>query len=112
MKKSILYKILAIVFAATMLNSCQEDQEVAPVQSTANYPVATYEVTSGDITNMKKGDVIVYTITLDRMSNTNISFGIELGDNSEITEDDLVVEGGTMAAFSKETTLTITLLQG
>jgi hypothetical protein len=36
MKKSILYKLLAIVIVATSLSSCQEDQEVSAVQSTAN----------------------------------------------------------------------------
>ena len=80
MKKSILYKLLAIVIVATSLSSCQEDQEVSAIQSTANYPVATYTVTKGDLNDFKQGDTLVYTITMDRMLEDDLSFTVQFGD--------------------------------
>ncbi|VAX36597.1 hypothetical protein MNBD_UNCLBAC01-1185 [hydrothermal vent metagenome] len=110
MKKSIIYKLLAIIFIVSALSSCVESQEVEPVQSTADYPVATFN-TDADLSNIKKGDVIVYTITMDKMMNTDITFGIRVGADSEADESSFEVSGGVMDAFAKETTLNITVLQ-
>ena len=111
MKKSILYKLLAIVIVATSLSSCQEDQEVSAVQSTANYPVATYTVTKGDINDFKQGDTLVYTITMDRMLEDDLSFVVQFGDDSETDEHEVEVSGGSLPAFTSETTIQMVAIQ-
>jgi hypothetical protein len=75
--------------ALLVFSSCQEDQDVAPIQSTADYPIASFTLSGGSTTfNEKSEPVFVYDIVLDKplLRNVDIS-AIQVGGTATLHED-------------------------
>jgi hypothetical protein len=63
------------------------------------------------VNDFKQGDTLIYTITVDRMLESALSFSLEFGDDSETDEHEVEVTGGSLAAFTSETTIQMVAIQ-
>ena len=100
--------ILSLAFLLALV-SCEYQQEVADPISPDDYPVATI-TTDFSGTAVTEGDVITYTITIDKWLDHEVTFSamIEGGTGSE---DDIQNIGGVIDAYSDSTTLTVVFVQ-
>jgi len=97
--------IYTLLLTLPLAWSCDE-QEVEPVDPPTNNPKVTI-TPAGDYSSVAEGDVLVYTISVDKMIQSPLSFSVELSDAATGDEDDFEVEGGTLQAFSNSTTIQI-----
>lgn len=87
---------------------CNEGQNVTSPISTENYPIATFETTFSGST-VAEGDTIKYTITLDRMSETDFTIeGRITGGTADAS--DIEILPATIPAFTNQATLSIVFL--
>jgi len=88
MKKYINLKSI-LLGALIVFTSCQEDQDVDPIQSTSDYPIASFTLTGGSTSfNERSEPVFVYDIVLDKplLRNVDIS-AIQVGGTATLHED-------------------------
>ncbi|MFY0601685.1 MAG: hypothetical protein JXR03_18575 [Cyclobacteriaceae bacterium] len=107
--KTYFNKISVFGLLIVLLASCYSGQDVAPIDSPDDNPVVTVEP-GGDYSSPKEGDVLVYTISVDKFVTQAIDFGVELSESSTVTSSDYTVEGGTLEPFAESTILTVTIL--
>lgn len=103
-----IFNIFGMV-ALLLLASCYPEQEVAPVTDASKYPTVTIEP-AGDYSTSTEGDVLVYNITVSAMVKHSVGFGVDLTEESLVEGEDYEVSGGTLAAYSLSTTISIHLL--
>lgn len=108
--KKYLTAVMYLFMATCVLFSCRPKQEVSPIISPDNYPLATF-TTNNDLNNINKGDTLVFNISLDQMMKESLSFGIKILSGSVASEDAFEVSGGLMASFTTETILTVYVIQ-
>ena len=86
MRKNIFLNILGVFAILIALTSCDE-QDVAAIISTDNYPTATF-TTDFTGNQVVEGDIIKYTITLDRPCEHDLSFSLKTSgtaDENDVT---------------------------
>lgn len=108
MKTYLNFKIIGLVLIIFGAFGCQKT-EVTPVISPDGYPMVTY-TTDFTGSEVNEGDTITYTITMDKPIDMDLIFGVKfdtLQTKMTASSEDIIVEGGVMAAYSKETTLNI-----
>ncbi|MCW3805402.1 hypothetical protein [Plebeiibacterium marinum] len=106
MKKYNKIYILCLVLALLVLPGCYED-EVADVVSPDEYP--TYTVTSDyDGGEIREGDVIKYTIKMDKMRTYATPFALHVIDES--ADDIIEFENVTIPAYSTEGVIEVTFI--
>lgn len=89
--------------------SCDQEQKVEPVVGPENKAVVTIERTDGGSSTVTEGDVLVYTITSNKMVETAIDFSTLFAAASGASEGDFEITGGTLAPYDLSTTMTITV---
>lgn len=100
--------VLGLALSLTLF-SCIEDQEpVAPI-SPDDYPVATF-TTDFSATEVSEGDVITYTIKLDKWLDHDVSFGAMVKGGTGDAHD-IVNVGGVIPAYSDSTVLQVIFVQ-
>lgn len=110
MKKYINSKLIVLVLLVAAMASCSQEQEVSPVINAKDKSVATIKRTDSHGTNISEGDTIKYTITVSKLVDEKIDFTVDFSDESGIDESDYEVTGGTLAAYTKSTTLEIAFI--
>ncbi|MEX1240142.1 MAG: hypothetical protein WEB30_10505 [Cyclobacteriaceae bacterium] len=96
----------SLLVTGLLLTSCFQEQEVEPVDPPNDNPVVTI-TPAATYSTVMEGDTLVFDITVDKMVQNPIAFGVELSDGSSADQDDFVTSGGTLAAFSPSTTLQV-----
>jgi hypothetical protein len=106
MRKYFKYKIIGFVLILAGVVSCDTaTQDVEPVISPANYPVASF-ATSSSSASLTEGDTLTYTITMDKMLDRAITFtAVITGGTAD--EDDLLAEPVVMNPYNNEVKLYI-----
>ena len=108
MKKNITQITLIAFIIIGVLGACSEEQDVADVRSTADYPVATFTTTS-NVSSISEGDTVEYTITLDRPYFEQLVFGVNVTGDL-VLDEDYTVWGGDMQGHETSTTLSIAFI--
>ncbi len=101
--------ILCTLIVLTVITSCSNKQEVAPIIDPANNPLATF-TPMGDYSNITEGDTLEFEITVDKLFDQDIDFSVILDESSSGTEEDYLVRGGIFTALTTSTTLSIIFL--
>ncbi len=86
MRKNILFKTLGFLLLGIVIAGCDTaSQEVEPVISPDNYPVATFTTDfSGETVN--EGDTISYVITVDKQLDKSVTFHV-IPDTGNVADD-------------------------
>ncbi len=98
--------ILGLVLIVVGIVACDTaDQDVSPVISPDNKPVATF-TTSSSSTTLTEGDTLVYTVKIDKMLDRALTFSAKVKSG---TADDLdfLAEPAVLAPYTTETKLYI-----
>ena len=98
--KHIFLGVLAIVFW-----SCDETT-IEPLQSTENYPVATFQIGTTTV-NEAGGAVVPITITLDKMLTYGVTFGAEVTGGTATLHEDFDFSNVTLAAYTNQATFNV-----
>ena len=106
MRKYLNYKLPVFGMMVALLASCYSDQNVAPIDSPDDNPTITVEP-SGDYSTLTEGDVLEYTISVDRMLPNDIAFTVEFGDESVAGAADFSTGGAILGAYTLSTTIAI-----
>lgn len=87
MRKIFKYKLIGLTFLIVSFASCDTaDQDVSPVVSPSDYPVATYTPSSAS-TTLLEGDTLTYTITLDKPIDRAMTFKAKFLDGTASSGD-------------------------
>ncbi|WP_185956418.1 hypothetical protein [Changchengzhania lutea] len=94
-----------------LLISCNSDDDLALVGSTANYPTPTFSLRPGPTSVNEAGEtVITYDIVTDRLTNTDLIFSFkQVGGNAELGSD-YEVSVGTVEALTTTGEMSVTIL--
>ncbi len=104
LKINSILSVMLILFLA----GCEMEPETQDPISTENYPVATFN-TDFSGTSVSEGDTIDYTITLDRMSDRDLTFEVRQLDGTA-DDHDFVYEEVTIPAYSLSADMQIVVL--
>lgn len=105
MKKILNYKIAFALFVMIFAISCDKDQEVSPVIDPNLKPMVTFVADpSGD--SFKEGDILTYTISMDKMIDNSITFSANQTGGTA-TEDDFTIESVVMRPYTTEATMEV-----
>jgi hypothetical protein len=102
-------KLKLIIFAAFMLIigvSCDEEQDVSPVQGTDDYPVATFQVGATTV-NEGGGAVVPITVTIDKALTKGVAFDAEVTGGTATLHDDFDISNATIPPFFNSATIEV-----
>lgn len=100
------YNLLGLALIMAGITACDTaDQDVSPVVSPDNYPVATYAAGSS-ATTLKEGDTLVYTITTDKKIDRALTFNARIISGTA-NEDDFEIEPAVIQPYTRETKMYI-----
>lgn len=111
MNKNIKFSLLSLALLVFTLSGCEKLETAEPI-SPSGYPVAT--ITSDATSDvLKEGDIVTYTIKLDKMLDHDITFSFQLDDASSVDASDLEVSGdgeATIPAYSTDAQMIVKVL--
>ncbi len=102
-------KLLCLAIIMLSSYGCSNKQDVAPIQDPTNYPLVTITPME-DYSNITEGDVLEFTIEVDKFFDQDIDFSVVVNETSTGREQDISVEGGTFVAFTQSTSIVIEIL--
>lgn len=109
----VISKLALVLFALVIFNSCDKDQEVAPVIDPSWKPSAEFaEKTSfnGGTLNRLDGDVMTIGVTMSKMLDESVTFSARLTEASEADDHDADLGSSIMASYSTETEVSVEAL--
>lgn len=89
--------------------ACSNKQDVAPVVDPTDFPLVTI-TPDGDYSNVAEGDILSYTITVDKFFDQDIDFSVIVNESSTGNAADIEVVGGTFIAYTSSTSLEVTIV--
>jgi len=110
MNRYLIHKLIGLALLAIVMAGCDTaSQEVAEVISPDGYPVATIS-TDATATTFMEGDTIIFTVSIDKQLDTDVSFTARITDG-DATDDDFHVETGVIEAFTNSAEVMIVINQ-
>ena len=114
MGKYLKYKLIGLALIVISMVSCDmvetAEQDASPIISPDNYPVATYTA-SATGTSFTEGQVLTYTIKLDKMIDRALTFSIHQTGGTALAEEDFTVaESVVMQPYTKEVKIEIAFI--
>jgi len=96
------YNLLGLALIMAGITACNTaDQDVSPIISPDNYPVATFTASSAG-TTLTEGDTLVYTITIDKKIDRALTFSARVtggtADEADFLAESVVLEPYTTEA--------------
>ena len=111
--KNIKYIILGTFILTLLFVGCdseQAGQDVEPVRSTDNYPVATFALSGGELSvNEADETIITYNITLDHPIDRPIDFSFVATGGTATLHDDYDFVNGTVPAYDTSGQMSIVI---
>ncbi len=101
--------ILAVTLIIAGFTACEYSQDVDPVISPDGYPKFTV-TPAEDYSNVKEGDTLTYTITLDKMIDRALTFRYKIVDG-DANAADFELKPAVIAPYSTSSTLQIIIPQ-
>lgn len=111
MRKNIIFKTLGFILLGAVIAGCDTaSQEVEPVISPDNYPVATFTTDfTGETVN--EGDTITYVITVDKWLDKSVTFHVIPSSANTADDHDYTYTPAVLQPYTSEVTLVIAVLQ-
>jgi len=112
MKKFINYKTIALLalFVVFAVSCDTAQQDVEPIQSTDNYPVATF-VVSDPIVSEAGGAMVTVDITFDKAIDRSVSFSGTKISGTATEHEDFEIHGAIVPAFGTSAQLIIEIFE-
>ena len=112
MKKFINYKTIALLalFVVFAVSCDTAQQDVEPIQSTDNYPIATFEV-SDPVVSEAGGAMVTVDITFDKAIDRSVSFSGTKISGSATEHKDFEIHGAIVPAFGTSAQLIIEIFE-
>ncbi|MFK5879037.1 MAG: hypothetical protein QM478_06015 [Flavobacteriaceae bacterium] len=88
------------------LASCDENEDIEPIASTADYPVATFQVLDTDINDRQDG-IIRVKVTFDKALTRGVTFSAEQTGGTATEGEDFDITAANILAYSTETIVEI-----
>ncbi|MBN2697697.1 MAG: hypothetical protein JXR52_02640 [Bacteroidales bacterium] len=107
MRNDFRYILIGLSLLMLVFAGCDTaTQEPSPIVSPDGYPVATF-ATDFTGSTVNEGDTLVYTITFNEMIDRSVTFNFKQTGGTAEADHDYVVEPGTLAPYTLETTMKI-----
>lgn len=116
MKKYIKFKLfVSVAFLALTTVACDENNSPDPIQSTEDYPTATFQASNTTV-NEKDG-LVTIKITTDKMLTRGITFSAEQIGGTAVLHEDYDIVDAILEPFTTEATIRVkfyddTILEG